>query len=325
MRKVSCGNQGLRVSRLGLGCMGMSWAYGLADEAKALDSLYVALELGVTFWDTADVYGDGRNEELLARVLKTERSRVELATKCGITGRDDDGLTVNGRPDYIQQACKASMKRLGVDTLDLLYLHRVDPKIPIEESVGAMGELVSQGHVRYIGLSEAKAETIRKAHSEFPLSAVQSEYSLFTRGVEESILPTLRELKIGLVPYSPLGRGMLTGAITAETKLEDDDMRRHLPRFEKANLAQNLRLVEEITSVAKAHGCSPAQMALGWILAQGEDVIPIPGTKRSSYLRDNAQSIHLDLSVQGRQRLEAISQEVAGERYPSALMRAVSR
>ena len=325
MRKVSCGNQGLQVSRLGLGCMGMSWAYGLADEAKALDSLYVALELGVTFWDTADVYGDGRNEELLARVLKTERSRVELATKCGITGRDDDGLTVNGRPDYIQQACKASMKRLGVDTLDLLYLHRVDPKIPIEESVGAMGELVSQGHVRYIGLSEAKAETIRRAHSEFPLSAVQSEYSLFTRGVEESILPTLRELKIGLVPYSPLGRGMLTGAITAETKLEDDDMRRHLPRFEKANLAQNLRLVEEITSVAKAHGCSPAQMALGWVLAQGEDVIPIPGTKRSSYLRDNAQSIHLDLSVQGRQRLDAISQEVAGERYPSALMRAVSR
>ena len=325
MRKVSCGNQGLRVSRLGLGCMGMSWAYGLADEAKALDSLYVALELGVTFWDTADVYGDGRNEELLARVLKTERSRVELATKCGITGRDDDGLTVNGRPDYIQQACKASMKRLGVDTLDLLYLHRVDPKIPIEESVGAMGELVSQGHVRYIGLSEAKAETIRRAHSEFPLSAVQSEYSLFTRGVEESILPTLRELKIGLVPYSPLGRGMLTGAITAETKLEDDDMRRHLPRFEKANLAQNLRLVEEITSVAKAHGCSPAQMALGWVLAQGEDVIPIPGTKRSSYLRDNAQSIHLDLSVQGRHRLDAISQEVAGERYPSVLMKAVLR
>ena len=305
--------------------MGMSWAYGQADEAKALDSLYVALELGVTFWDTADVYGDGRNEELLSRVLKTERPRVELATKCGITGRDADGLTVNGRPDYIQLACKASMRRLGVDSLDLLYLHRVDPKIPIEESVGAMGELVSQGYVRYIGLSEAKAETIRKAHREFPLSAVQSEYSLFTRGVEESVLPTLRELNIGLVPYSPLGRGMLTGAITAETKLEDDDMRRHLPRFEKANLAQNLRLVEEITSVAKAHGCSPAQMALGWVLAQGEDVIPIPGTKRSSYLRDNAQSIHLDLSVQGRQRLDAISREVAGERYPSSLMKAVSK
>lgn len=325
MRKVSCGSQGLKVSRLGLGCMGMSWAYGQADEAKALDSLYVALELGVTFWDTADVYGDGRNEELLSRVLKTERPRVELATKCGITGRDADGLTVNGRPDYIQLACKASMRRLGVDSLDLLYLHRVDPKIPIEESVGAMGELVSQGYVRYIGLSEAKAETIRKAHREFPLSAVQSEYSLFTRGVEESVLPTLRELNIGLVPYSPLGRGMLTGAITAETKLEDDDMRRHLPRFEKANLAQNLRLVEEITSVAKAHGCSPAQMALGWVLAQGEDVIPIPGTKRSSYLRDNAQSIHLDLSVQGRQRLDAISREVAGERYPSSLMKAVSK
>lgn len=325
MRKVSCGSQGLTVSRLGLGCMGMSWAYGLADEAKALDCLYVALELGVTFWDTADVYGDGKNELLLARVLKTERSRVQLASKCGITGRDENGLTVNGRPDYIQQACKASMKRLGVDTLDLLYLHRVDPKVPIEESVGAMGELVSGGYVRYIGLSEAKAETIRKAHREFPLSAVQSEYSLFTRGIEETVLPTLRELKIGLVPYSPLGRGLLTGAITAETQLAESDMRRDLPRFEKQNLAHNLRLVEEIKAVAKTHGCSPAQMALGWVLAQGEDIIPIPGTKRSSYLRDNAQAVRLDLSEAGRRRLNEISKEVAGERYPSSLMKAVAR
>ncbi len=305
--------------------MGMSWAYGLADEAKALDCLYVALELGVTFWDTADVYGDGKNELLLARVLKTERSRVQLATKCGITGRDEDGLTVNGRPDYIHQACRASMKRLGVDTLDLLYLHRVDPKVPIEESVGAMGELVSEGYVRYIGLSEAKAETIRKAHREFPLSAVQSEYSLFTREVEESVLPTLRELKIGLVPYSPLGRGLLTGAITADTQLAESDMRRNLPRFEKQNLDHNLRLVEEIKAVAKAHGCSPAQMALGWVLAQGEDIIPIPGTKRSSYLRDNAQAVRLSLSEAGCQRLNEISKEVAGERYPSSLMKAVSR
>lgn len=325
MRKVSCGDQGLTVSRLGLGCMGMSWAYGLADEAKALDSLYVALELGVTFWDTADVYGDGKNELLLSKVLKTERSRVELATKCGITGRDQNGLTVNGRPDYIQQACKASMKRLGVESLDLLYLHRVDPKIPIEESVGAMGELVSAGYVRYIGLSEAKAETIRKAHREFPLSAVQSEYSLFTRGVEESVLPTLRELKIGLVPYSPLGRGMLTGAITAATVLDETDMRRTLPRFEKENLQRNLRLVDEVKAVAKEHGCSPAQMALGWVLAQGEDIIPIPGTKRSSYLRDNAQSVDLVVSQIGKERLQAISKEVAGERYPEFLMKAVAQ
>ena len=325
MRKVSCGNQGLIVSRLGLGCMGMSWAYGQADEAKALDCLYLALELGVTFWDTADVYGEGKNEELLARVLKTERPRVQLATKCGITGRDADGLTVNCRPDYIQQACKSSMKRLGVDSLDLLYLHRVDPQVPIEESVGAMGELVSAGYVRYIGLSEAKAETIRKAHREFPLSAVQSEYSLFTRGVEDSVLPTLRELKIGLVPYSPLGRGMLTGAITKETALAESDMRRQLPRFDKDNLEQNLRLVDEIEAVAKEHGCSPAQMALGWVLAQGDDIIPIPGTKRSSYLRDNAQAVRLELSVAGRERLDGISTRVAGERYPSFLMKAVSR
>jgi aryl-alcohol dehydrogenase-like predicted oxidoreductase len=304
--------------------MGMSWAYGEADQSKALDTLFVALELGITFWDTADVYGEGRNEKLLSRVLKAERARVQLATKCGITGRDAEGLTVNGRPDYIQQACKGSLKRLGVETIDLFYLHRVDPQVPIEESVGAMGELVQRGHVRFIGLSEASAATIRRAHKEFPLSAVQSEYSLFSRGVEEEVLPTLRELKISLVPYSPLGRGMLTGSITSETQFAEDDMRRSLPRFAEENLQRNLRLVDEIKGVARAHGCSPAQTALGWVLAQGEDVIPIPGTKRSSYLRDNAEAVHLDLSRQGRDRLDEISRHVAGERYPQALMRAVS-
>jgi aryl-alcohol dehydrogenase-like predicted oxidoreductase len=333
MQKVICGAQGLMVSRLGLGCMGMSGAYGEAASAgpsdavdsKALDTLYLALELGVTFWDTADIYGDGRNELLLSRVLRTERPRIQLATKCGITGRNDDGLIVNGRPDYIQQACKASLKRLGVETIDLLYLHRVDPNVPIEESAGAMGELVSQGHVRFIGLSEAGPETIQRAHKEFPLSAVQSEYSLFSRGVEAEVLPLLRELRIGLVPYSPLGRGLLTGALTMETELEDNDLRRILPRFAKENLAKNLRLVEEVKAAAKSHGCSPAQMALGWVLAQGEDIIPIPGTKRSSYLRDNAQAIHLALSSQGREALDSISKSVAGERYPKALMKAVSK
>lgn len=305
--------------------MGMSWAYGEADEGKALDTLYVALELGVTFWDTADVYGEGRNEQLLSRVLKTERNRIQLAGKCGITGRDSDGLTVNGRPDYIQRACKASLKRLGVDFVDLFYLHRVDPKVPIEESVGAIGELVQQGCVRYAGLSEANSATIRRAHREFPLSAVQSEYSLFSRGVEDEVLPTLRELGIGLVPYSPLGRGMLTGAFKTNTELADNDMRRSLPRFAEENLTQNLHLVEEITAVAKAHGCSPAQMALGWVLAQGDDIIPIPGTKRSSYLRDNAQAVHLELSAQGRERLERLSSQVSGERYPKGLMKAVGR
>lgn len=311
------------MSRLGLGCMGMSWAYGEADESKALDTLYLALELGVSFWDTADIYGQGANEQLLARVLREERPRVQLASKCGITGRNTDGVALNGRPDYIQMACKASLKRLGVDTIDLFYLHRVDPQVPIEESVGAIGELVAQGHVRYAGLSEANAATIRKAHREFPLTAVQSEYSLFSRAIEAEILPTLRELKIALVPYSPLGRGLLTGAITTETQFEDNDMRRNLPRFEQKNLAANLRLVDEIKSVAKDHGCSPAQMALGWVLAQGEDIIPIPGTKRSSYLRDNAQAVHLDLSSQGKARLDEISGQVSGERYPEGLMKAV--
>lgn len=333
MRKVKCGSQGLQVSRLGLGCMGMSGAYGEAVnsssvdavESKSLDTLYVALELGVTFWDTADVYGEGRNEQLLSRVLKAERPRIQLASKCGITGRDSNGVTVNGRPDYIQSACKASLKRLGVDHLDLLYLHRIDPNVPVEESVGAMGELVSGGYVGHIGLSEASAATIRRAHKEFPLSAVQSEYSLFSRGIEKEILPTLRELKVALVPYSPLGRGLLTGAITAETQLEDNDFRRAMPRFAQENLVQNLRLVEEIKRVAKAHGCSPAQMALGWVLAQGDDIIPIPGTKRSSYLRDNAQATGLDISAQGREALEDISRQVAGERYPEALMKAVVR
>jgi len=311
--------------------MGMSGAYGeaanssvsAAVEGKALDVLFVALELGITFWDTADVYGEGRNEQLLSRALKTERSRVQLATKCGITGRDEDGLRLNGRPDYIHGACKASLKRLGVETIDLFYLHRVDPQVPIEESVGAMGELVAQGHVRYLGLSEASPDTICRAHKEFPLSAVQSEYSLFSRRVEDEVLPVLRELKIGLVPYSPLGRGMLTGAVTLETEFEENDMRRMLPRFEKENLGKNLRLVEEIKAAAKAHGCSPAQMALGWVLSQGDDIVPIPGTKRTSYLRDNAQAIQLVLSSQGREALASISRQVAGERYPKSLMKAV--
>ncbi len=325
MQKVSCGEQGLVVSRVGLGCMGMSWTYGKPDESKVMDTLYLALELGVTFWDTADVYGQGENERLLARVLKSERSRVQLASKGGIAGRDSDGLIINGRPDYLQQACKASLKRLEVEYLDLYYLHRVDPRVPIEESVGALGELVNQGYLRYIGLSEAGAQTIRRAHREFPLSAVQSEYSLFSRDVELEVLPTLRELKIGLVPYSPLGRGLLTGGITAQTKLDENDFRQLMPRFSSENLHTNLGLVERIKKVAQDHGCSPAQLALGWVLAQGDDVIPIPGTKRSTYLRDNVQAIALELSAQGKEALERVSGQVAGARYPELLMKAVAR
>lgn len=325
MRKVACGQQGLLVSRLGLGCMGMSASYGPVDEAAALDTLYLALERGLTFWDTADVYGQGQNERLLSRVLRQERSRVELASKCGIAGRTAEGLALNGRPEAIHQACRASLQRLQVETLDLLYLHRVDPDVPVEESVGAMGELVSQGYVRFLGLSEASSQTIRRAHREFPLSAVQSEYSLFSREVERDVLPTLRELGIGLVPYSPLGRGLLAGALSAEAPLSEGDFRAQLPRFSESHLPQNLRLVDTVKAVAKAHGCSPAQLALAWVLAQGDDVIPIPGTVKTRHLLENLESVEVSLSEQGLQALDHLSAQVQGARYPDALLKAVGR
>lgn len=320
MRVIKCGSQGLNVSRVGLGCMGMSGSYGPSDEAKSLRALHASLEAEMRFWDTADVYGGGANERLLSEVLKTYREQVILASKCGITGRNAEGLTLNGRPDYIHASCKCSLKRLGVEYLDLYYLHRVDPDVPIEESVGAIGELVSQGLVRYAGLSEAGANTIRRAHREFPLSALQSEYSLFTRDIESEILPLLRELEIGLVAYSPLGRGMLTG----ELELSEQDFRRQLPRFQGENLSKNLKMVERVQQVARNRDATPAQVALAWLL-QHQDVIPIPGTKNPERVLENAASAKLELSSQELEALDFSSVAVAGDRYPDFLNRAVGR
>jgi aryl-alcohol dehydrogenase-like predicted oxidoreductase len=310
------------VSRLGLGCMSMSATYGEGDDAVSIQALHAALEADTVFWDTADVYGSGKNELLLARVLGEYRERVVLASKCGITGKNADGLTLNGRPDYIAKSCENTLKRLQTDHLDLYYLHRIDPDVPVEESVGAMGELVNRGLVRYVGLSEAGAETIQRAHSEYPLSAVQSEYSLLTRGAEETVLPKLRELGIGLVAYSPLGRGYLTGDIKSSEDLSPSDFRRELPRFTDENLARNYRLVERVSEVARARGNSVAQVALAWLLAQ-PGVIPIPGTKRPERVFENAESCKTPLSTEELLALDFSEETVSGARYPDWLQRAV--
>lgn len=303
--------------------MGMSNTYGQADEAQVNNALHAALEAEMTFWDTADVYGNGQNERLLSPLLQGRREHIVLASKCGITGRNADGLTLNGRPDYIAKSCEASLARLGTDYLDLYYLHRVDPDVPIEESVGAMGELVDRGLVRFVGLSEANAQDIVKAHREYPLSAVQSEYSLFTRGLENEILPLLRELGIGLVAYSPLGRGCLTGSITETTDLPPDDFRRQLPRFQAENLKKNSTLVQRVKSVAQNRGSTPAQVALAWLLCRGDNVIPIPGTKRPAYVLENAQAARVELSEKELEALDFSADSVAGERYPSLLAKAI--
>ncbi len=324
MTRRPLGDQGLTAPVIGLGCMGLSWAYGKADTSITLAVLHRSLELGAVLWDTADIYGEGgANERLLAGPLKLYRDQVVLASKAGIVARHSDRLEVNGRPEYLQECCKASLKRLGVDSLDLFYLHRVDPQVPIEESVGAMGELIDQGYVRYLGLSEASAETVRRAHRERPISAVQSEYSLFTRDLEREILPTLRELKIGLVAFSPLGRGLLTGAISRETVFEPDDSRRNLPRFQDRNLEKNLALVARVKEVAKNRGAFPSQVALAWLLHQGSDIVPIPGTKRVQYLERNVEAARLRLSPDDLAALAQVSSEVAGDRYPPELLKAV--
>jgi aryl-alcohol dehydrogenase-like predicted oxidoreductase len=308
------GNQGAEVSRLGLGCMGMSFAYGAADETESIATLHRALELGITFLDTADMYGFGANEELVGRAIADRRDEVFLATKFGITGdpRDPSVRGVNGTPEYVRSAIDASLRRLGVDHVDLYYQHRMDPDVPVEETVGAMASLVEAGKVRYLGLSEASAETIRRAHAVHPITAVQSEWSLFSRDIEESVLPTCRELGIGIVPYSPLGRGMLTGALPSE--LPADDFRRTLPRFSGDNLDANLALVEEIRAVAARYDATPGQVALAWVLAQGNDVAPIPGTKRVRYLEENAAALELRLSADDLASLSKLTP--AGNRYP---------
>lgn len=323
---VSCGSEGLRVSRMGLGCMSMSDTYGTADKNEALRALAAALEAGVTFWDTADVYGGGRNESLLASLVKGRRDRLVLASKGGITGRDADGLTINGRPEYLYKACEQSLRRLGAEHLDLYYLHRLDPDVPVEESIGAIGELINRGLVRYAGLSEVSAATVRRAHAEYPVTAVQSEYSLFSRDVEKELLPTLKDLGIGLVAYSPLGRGMLSDTVVSEESMAPDDFRRQLPRFQGDNLKQNQKLVDRVRSIAKMRGATASQVALRWLLHRGGDgVVPIPGTKRAEYVWQNAESARLQLSAEDLQTLDESGATVHGERYPEDLASSVGR
>lgn len=317
------GKSSLVVSAMGLGCMGMSQSYGPADEQESLATINLAIDRGITLLDTADMYGGGANEELLAKLLAKRRNEVTLATKFG-NMRMPDGrfLGVNGKPEYVQRACEASLKRLNISAIDLYYLHRIDTNVPIEDTVGAMARLIEQGKVRYLGLSEAGAKTIRRAHATYPITALQSEYSIWTRDPEGEILNTCRELGIGLVPYSPLGRGILTGKVKNASEFGPKDFRRISPRFQGENFDKNLKLVERIERIAAEKNCTPAQMALAWVLAQGQDVVPIPGTKRRAYLEQNLQALDVQLSREDLQRIDDVAPRgaAAGARYPDEYM-----
>jgi aryl-alcohol dehydrogenase-like predicted oxidoreductase len=321
--KRELGRSGLKVSALGLGCMGMSEFYGEADEAESIATIHRALDLGIDFLDTADMYGSGRNEELVGRAIKDRRSEVVLATKFGNVRTPGGGFgPVNGKPEYVKQACDASLERLGLEVIDLYYQHRVDPEVPIEDTVGAMAELVKAGKVRFLGLSEAAPQTIRRAYAIHPIAALQTEYSLWSRDPEDEILPTCRELGIGFVPYSPLGRGFLTGQFKSEADFAPDDFRRHSPRFQGENFRKNLDLVGKIEEMAKEKGCKPAQLALAWVLAQGKDIAPIPGTKRRAYLEENFGALAVTLTPDDLARIDKIAPQgvAAGTRYPEAHM-----
>ncbi|MGA9115138.1 MAG: aldo/keto reductase [Candidatus Dormiibacterota bacterium] len=327
MKQRRLGSQGLEVSAEGLGCMGMSQSYGPADEVESIATIHRALDLGVTFLDTADMYGPFTNERLVGRAIAGRRDEVVLATKFGNERREDGSwIGVNGRPEYVRRCCDASLERLGLEHIDLYYQHRVDTSVPVEETWGAMAELVAAGKVRCLGISEAAPATIRRAHATHPVTAVQSEYSLFTRDPEAEVLPTCRALGIGFVPYSPLGRGVLSGAVTSAVQFAGDDFRGRTPRFQGENLTHNLELVARLSVVAERKGCTPAQLALAWVLAQGEDLVPIPGTKRRRFLEENVAALSVELTPEDVAAIEAIAPPgaAAGDRYTAEQMARVN-